>query len=400
MGARKWTRGLLAGAVAAAALLSACGGGGGGNEGPSYTRLVSFGDSLSDVGTYRTAGMRAVYDGGQFTVNDYSATRPAGGTNWTEQLARELALPAPCAARTGLTPPAGSPLAALAEAPQDRAGCFNHAQGGSRVTDPHGPGNAARLPADQRGLLGALTEPLTVQIARHLALSGGRFGSEELVTVLAGGNDALVQVEPLVGALLGGADPATVNAVATQSIQNMALAGQQLAALVQGQLLANGAQRVALVLLPDVGVTPSVATLTVEQRAVISQFSQAFNAPLQQAFANEPRVLVVDAFTASRQQAQNPALYGLANTTQPACLLSSQRFNALFCTKATVVAPDVSRWWFADTVHLTPYGYQLLARVVTDAMTRAGWLGAYGERPCNGLFRSDCALAPLPQPPA
>lgn len=398
MRARKWTRTCMAAAAAAAALLAGCGGSDGGNDSPSYTRLVSFGDSLSDVGTYRTAGMRAVFDGGQFTVNDYSATRPAAGTNWTEQLAHELALPAACAARTGLAPPPGSPLAALAEATQDHAGCFNYAQGGARVTEPYGPGNAARLPDDQRGLLGASTDPLTVQIARHLARAGGSFSNGELVTVLAGGNDALVQVEPLVGALLTGADAATVNALATQAIQNMALAGQQLAALVQSQLLAHGAQRVALVLLPDIGVTPSVVSLSVEQRAVISQFSQAFNAPLQQAFAKEPRVLVVDAFTASRQQAQNPAPYGLVNTTQPACLLSSERFNSLFCNKTTVSAPDVSRWWFADTVHLTPYGYQLLARVVTDAMTRAGWLGAYGARPCNGLFSNDCTLAPLPLP--
>ncbi len=394
MAAKRWTRALAAGATAA--LLSGCGGGDGGDRGPSYTRLVSFGDSLSDVGTYRTAGMRSVYGGGQFTVNDYSASRPAAGTNWTEQLAWELALPAPCAARTGLNPPPGSPYLALAEATQDHAGCFNYAQGGARVTEPYGPGHPARLPADPRGYLGALTEPLTSQIAHHLSVAGGRFGTNELVTVLAGGNDALVQVEPLVAALLAGADPATISTLATEGIKNMALAGTQLAALVQSLVLANGAQRVALVLLPDIGVTPSVVSLSAGQRAVISQFSQAFNAPLQQAFANEPRVLLVDAFTASRQQAQNPTLYGLANSSQPACLLSSLRFNSLFCSTGTVVAADVSRYWFADTVHLTPYGYQLLARVVTDAMTRAGWLAAAGSRPCDAVFSSRCTLAPLP----
>ena len=72
------------------------------------------------------------------------------------------------------------------------------------------------------------------------------------------------------------------------------------------------------------------------------------------------------------------------------------RFNSLFCSTGTVVAADVSRYWFADTVHLTPYGYQLLARVVTDAMTRAGWLAPAGRRPCDALFSSRCTLAPLP----
>ena len=53
---RSWAR--IAPVALAALLASACGGGGDGDQGPrvQYSSMVSFGDSLSDVGTYATGG--------------------------------------------------------------------------------------------------------------------------------------------------------------------------------------------------------------------------------------------------------------------------------------------------------------------------------------------------------
>lgn len=55
-------------AAGACLLLASCGGGG--DDGPRvrYGKLVSFGDSLSDVGTHRTPGVAAL-GGGKYTVN-------------------------------------------------------------------------------------------------------------------------------------------------------------------------------------------------------------------------------------------------------------------------------------------------------------------------------------------
>src|ERR1043165_3770795 len=90
------------GSLVAALLLAACGGGDPevpGSGSPSgapttkgtFTSLVSFGDSLSDVGTYAPATSlagdgTAPYIGGKFTTN--SAT----GTIWVENLATSLGL--------------------------------------------------------------------------------------------------------------------------------------------------------------------------------------------------------------------------------------------------------------------------------------------------------------------
>lgn len=191
-------------ALLAAALLSACGGGSSSSPAPTpdpvpdpkprFGAQISFGDSLSDVGTY-AVGTVKMLGGGKFTVNgDNTAIYPAlTGQNWTEVTAARFGLPAPCAAQTGLDGHASSGFWAPVV---NHAGCFGYAQGGSRVTNPVGPNNKLTGSA-----LGALTVPVTTQIANHLAVSGGQFKPDDIVFVMAGGNDVLFQL----GALSAGA---------------------------------------------------------------------------------------------------------------------------------------------------------------------------------------------------
>jgi len=204
----------LALTLVAAAALTACGGGGSnpGNQEfkTKYTSEVVFGDSLADSGSYAVGGVGAA-GGGKYTVNGPSAKI------WTELLAAQFGLPAPCAAQTGL---GGQGVYSVPVV--NHAGCYSYAQGGSRVTNPIGPHNA--LTGD---LLGQLTVPVVTQVANHLALSGGKFSGTEVVLVIAGGNDAL--------SLLG-----QLTAEATAAGQAAgALAGQQAFAVsLTGQLAA------------------------------------------------------------------------------------------------------------------------------------------------------------------
>ena len=192
-------------ALLAAAALTACGGTdsspGDQTHAVKFNQQVTFGDSLSDVGTY-AVGAIAAAGGGRYTINGSNTSVNAAytGLNWTEVLAAELKLPAPCAAQTGLQGTDNANPALDFNVPiVNHAACFNYAQGGSRVTDPIGPGNRAVTPS-----LGQMTLPVVSQVKNHLAKTGGKFSGTELVTIMAGGNDVLMQL----GALSAGATAA------------------------------------------------------------------------------------------------------------------------------------------------------------------------------------------------
>src|SRR6478736_5934705 len=103
-------------ALGAAVVLAACGGG---HDGLRFDSMVSFGDSLSDVGTYKV-GTIAALGGGKWTVNSASAR------NWTEWIAADIHVTAPCAAQTGLlTNIPGLTGAAVT----NHTECTNYAQG-------------------------------------------------------------------------------------------------------------------------------------------------------------------------------------------------------------------------------------------------------------------------------
>jgi outer membrane lipase/esterase len=356
-------------ALAAAALLAACGGGGDGNQSPrvTYGKLVSFGDSLSDVGTYAVSGVAAL-GGGKYTVNG------PDGKNWTELLAAQMGVAAPCAAQTGLN--ANQALIGFPAAPiVNHDGCFGYAQGGARVTDPVGPGNAALLAlGDASGALGQLTDPLFNQITRHLTAAGGSFDATDLVSVMAGGNDVFMNLATLSAVIAAGGDP---NTAAQDAVQAMGVAGAQLAGYIKALILAHGAQHVVVVNLPDVSLTPFAKSLDASTQGLIQVMSSTFNQQLATGLAGTDNVLVVDAFTESQKQAATPAQYGLSNVTTPACDLAGVLAalpTSLVCTTATVIAGDVSTYAYADSVHPTPYGYRLLAQLVTSELTKKGWL--------------------------
>ncbi|WP_239467128.1 SGNH/GDSL hydrolase family protein [Rhodoferax koreensis] len=363
---RMFGSGLAAGLMAL--VLTGCGGGGGGDQSPTvkFSALVSFGDSLSDVGSYRTPGIAAV-GGGKYTVNG------TDGQIWVERIASQLSLPAPCAAQTGLN--ASGQLAAFAGPVVDHPGCTGYAQGGSRVTNPIGPWNAALLASPDpdtafEGQLGQLTVPVATQIATHLARSAGSFSGSELVLVMAGGNDVFSNL-----ATVG------VSTTPEQAATAMGTAGAELAALVKTQILAKGAKYVVVVNLPNVSLTPS--TLAAEAtapgtKALTDTVTKAFNNQLAAGLAGTAGVVQVDAYAQSTDQTVNPAAYALSNVTTPACS-STSALNplpgySLTCTTASTLPVDVSHYLYADGVHPTPFGHSLLARLVSLGMSRAGWL--------------------------
>jgi outer membrane lipase/esterase len=199
-------------ALIAAAVLTACGGNGssGGDQTlkTKFSAEVTFGDSLSDVGSYAVGTVKTL-GGGKFGINgDLTSVNPAlTGKNWTELMAAQLGLPAPCAAETGLD---GNAAQGFAVPIVFHAGCTNYAMGGSRVTNPVGPSNKLTGSA-----LGALTIPVATQVQNHLNIAGGKFSGTELVLVMAGANDVFIQL-----ATLSAGATATGSAAGTKAFGN------------------------------------------------------------------------------------------------------------------------------------------------------------------------------------
>ncbi|MGJ7916349.1 SGNH/GDSL hydrolase family protein [Massilia sp. LXY-6] len=443
-------------ALLTAAVLTACGGNGprGGDQTPKtkFSSQITFGDSLSDVGTYAVGGVAAL-GGGQYTINgnNTSIAPELTGKNYTTLMAAQLGLPAPCAAQTGLQ---GTASAGFSVPVTDHPECFNYAQGGARVTNPIGPGNKA---LDKPGAisLGQMTVPVVTQIVNHLKKVNGKFKGDELVIVMSGGNDVLEQLgelsaaataaggqalaqslvtqlapgttnpqtgvaaigaaiqaeaakptatpQTIIAAAIGAAAQngntaavanaatigATAGAAATAAgtaystahgpdlVKAMATAGAELGALVKTQLVANGANYVVVNNLPDVSISPSAKAQSADTQKLIQAMVATFNDQLKTAVAGESKVLYVDLAAISRDQATNPAPYGLTNTTTPACDLSPAKNplgSSLVCNKNNLIAGDVSHYMFADSVHPTPFEYSLIARYMLEQMAVKGWL--------------------------
>lgn len=454
----------LALAAMALAVLAGCGGtdpaSGDQSVKVKYSAQVSFGDSLSDVGTYNV-GTVAALKGGRFTINgdNTSINATLTGKNYTELLATQLGLAAPCPAVTGLD---GTASLGFSVAQTAHAGCYGYAMGGARVTNPVGPSNKLTGSA-----LGALTIPLVTQVANHLTAVGGKFKGDELVLVWGGANDALYQLtalsaaatsagttagsaaylQSLVSQLAAGAtNPATAavaigtaaqtaaaqtgatqttitqaaigaaaiqpgnSAVASASVYGpmvatattagttagnaagaayatahgpelvtaMGTAAGELVTLVKEKLIANGANYVTVLNMPDIASTPAGLAKDASTKALINAMVSAFNTALTNGLGSESKVLLVDVYAVSHDQATNPGPYGLTNVSDTACNLTDTTKNplgsSLVCNASNLISGDVSHYAYADDVHPTPYNNLLLARYVSKALVTKGWL--------------------------
>lgn len=384
-------------ALGFAAFLAACGGGEGtiaGSGSPTgapttkgtFTALVSFGDSLSDIGAYApatslTGNGAPPYFGGKFTTN--SAT----GTVWVENLAKTMGVIV-TPAEVGFGP--SSVKCPAAANPALAATCTGYSQGGSRVTDPNGIGRAG----------GALTVPMKTQIANHLARFGG-FKASDLILLYGGNNDvftqfgafttaaAQVQADAAAGKLT--ADQANAALFAAQQLAQEAMkkAALELATYVKDDILAKGGKYVAVMTLSDIADTPFGNSLPASVRPVLTDLSLVFNLWLREGLTGQA-VQIVDTYPIFKDGYANPAKYGIVNNTVPACdaakiaAITGGKVtdgSSLFCN-TTAGAPynglrtgaDVNTWQFADGVHPTAGGHKIISDAFTTQLKAFGWL--------------------------
>ena len=358
----------------------------------NFTGLVTFGDSLSDQGSYAPATSlsgngQAPFFGGKFTVNlDHN-----GGTIWVENLATTLGL-AVFPAEMGF---AGQSVKCPVKfvVPAAAALCTSYGQGGSRVTNPAGIGN--------NGGAGALTVPMVKQIDNHLAAFGGKFNATDLIVVWGGNNDvfvqfgafgaaaAAIQADAMAGKI--GADEANKRLYDAQTAaqEGMKRAAQELTGYVRDKILAKGGKYVTVFNLPDSSLTPFGSTLPVDARGVLTTLVDTFNLWLRDGLGGQP-VKLVDQNTAGKAVYANPGQYGLTVNTVPTCDATAISAitggavtdgSSLFCNGTPGVGyyglragANVDTWQFADGVHPTPGGHKVISDYVTSQLRAFGWI--------------------------
>lgn len=268
----------------AAAVLAGCGGSSGGDQTlkTKFASQVTFGDSLADVGTYNVGTVKAI-GGGKYTINGDNTAKNVAltGKNFTELLAVQFGLPVPCPAQTGLD---GDASKGFSVAVVNNLNCTGYAQGGARVTNPVGPGN--KLTGSP---IGQLTVPVVTQVATHLSRNGGKFKGDEVVMVIAGGNDALIMLGQLAagataaGQAAGAAEGARVGAetFATQLVSQLAAGATN---------PATAAQAIGAALQAE-SVRPGHTDETVVGAAVFAAASQPGNAAVGQEAVYGPMVV-------------------------------------------------------------------------------------------------------------
>jgi phospholipase/lecithinase/hemolysin len=385
-------------ASAAFAALAACGGGGGDNNSSSSTpaggvklQVVSFGDSLSDVGTYAPV-IQASFGGGRFTTNP--------GEVWTQKVAEYYGdtLTAANPGGFGQTPVATSGL--------------GYAQGGADVVTTEGEGWAPNNAA-------ATTMPVVQQVSSYLGAHTS-FNSNQLVLVNGGAND-IFQNAGTLGTKIS-TDLATYLAA-----NPTATAAQQFAAVIVPDTLANpigaaavalagqvqtivnsGAAHVVVSTVPDIGKTPlgvQEDLQTPGTATILSAISQAYNYLLVQnmiglGLLGTGKVIVVDAYGWLDTQLQNYQSLGFTvSNTGTGCNLSSMVTNAtafgtanpaatngltpaqygaqfgssLFCSPQTyTVAGADQTYMFADQVHPSTHLHALFAQFVEQQIAASG----------------------------
>ncbi|KHK49275.1 GDSL family lipase [Ralstonia sp. A12] len=337
---RQWM-GLASAALALG--LTACGGesdqSGNSSSTPQVQRMVVFGDSLSDAGTYTPAA--APVGGGKFTTNP--------GPIWAETVASQMGV--------ALTPAVMGYANQVQTCP--KPGCFDYAQGGSRVTDPNGIGH--------NGGAGALTYPVKQQLANFYAASNNTFNGSSDVVFVFGGNNDIFYWAAAVATPNSGVTPA----IATAQVQQ---AATDLVGYIKDMISKNATQ-LYVFNLPDSSLTPFGVSGGPAGQALLHALVGTFNTTLQTGLAGTT-ARVIDFNSQLTAVIQNGAQFGFVNTSTPVCdatkinaLVPSAGGSSLFCSANTLITGgNVQTYLFADGVHPTTGGHRLIASNVLQRL--------------------------------
>jgi len=312
-------RGFRPSLVAGAIALALCNG----IASAQFSNVIYFGDSLTDSGYFKPVVPPGT---GLFTTNP--------GPVWSQLFSENFG---------------------TAAIPSNQPGGTNYAQGGAQTTIL--PGIPPEAPT-------AGATPIATQVQNFLAK--GSVDPNAIYSVFGGGNDFFWQLGLL---RAGQTTPAAVQASLGQSGIDL---GKQVAILH-----AAGAGLVMAWNLPDLGRTPFATGSG--QASAVSQLVSLFNNSLQATLNNVGgNTLRLNTYALFNEILANPALYGITNTTTPACTVST----AYLCTPATLVSANAPQTYlFSNDSHPTTAGHQLFADYAISFIEGPEQMAALGDAP-------------------
>ena len=299
--------------------------------GADYSRLVIFGDSLSDVGNMKQ-------------VVPSEPERWSNGKVWVEYLAQKLAIPS--------------------------ANVENHAYGGA-MTSGHiaavqlatdgDSSNDAQIPVFQA--LG-----FSEQVASYASSSPDILAENTLFALWVGGNDMEIYLKRLQAGDATAPDAGTFVRGAMETLGASYL-----------RLARAGARHFLVVNLPDLATTPLFASASSEVQAQVGQLTQAWNQALSQTITQAESAMVhmgmaptfhrvdVSRFLSSTIED------GIFPDHQGTLVVLNQRMQR---TSSVNTPASDYLWW--DSIHPTTRAHELLAKEVFDRNFKAicGWQAA------------------------
>lgn len=338
----------LVGLSFALAGLAACTGIG--REPVRIESVVVFGDSLSDVGTYRVA-TRSRSNPGKFNVNPHPIWVDTVAAHYGLALEPDRSLTMDTTASSGATTAVGTAKV---------IGGNGYAEGGARV---------ARLPSQSGVGNNRLVAPVAQQVERFLATNGS-FAPGQLVLVDGGTNDVYAQFSALCYGTddngLGGGN--TTQEIADAEIER---AANDLVALVR-RMTESGAGTVLVAGAFDWSRAPFGLEYLTESALAscgkpvaagqVSDWTATFNRIASRGVSRLPGVVFLDFDAPIAAMLDDPARYGIANVTEPACTNTEPTKSAIFCTTATMAVPDADRTYlWSDTFHPGPTLHRTIA---------------------------------------
>ena len=383
-------------------LLVSCGGGSstGGSSNPSIDRMIVFGDSLTDTGTF---GYKA-------TIQGASPTGVNSAQIFVDIIATNKNLSASCNYYVG-TP---DNVSAATFTVNPTSGCTNFSSLGGRII--YRDASSTPTSTDPRGL--------PVQISTAAAVLGG-YTSKDLIIVGAAGNDfadlfgAALAVLTTTGATQTAAlssfgtfvsaviPAATVNATLATVVDSTTLSSA-LASLgaaysaglatglnsaIESGIINMGGEKIVLYSSAPITSTPRFAVILSAIEAssgaaakslienLFNDWNATFNLTQESLALSNDKIIFYDVYDALNKYQASPTSYGFSNATVPACPVvgvgaGGPEYDLKTCTQAAAqaaVGANYSTYLFSDNFHPSPFTYTVVASEILSEISNHGW---------------------------